>query len=457
MISKQTQKLISTIFAVLAMVLGSLFLVALAQGYRYDFLTGQIRESGLVIIDSQPNNADIYINGKRSRNVTPYRLTGAPLGNMNVELIRPEFRVWKKSLTVEAREVSFANYAILLPQKLSYQTALPEFNFSQVTQSNNQRTTYALTTKPEVAVWKLSGTDTPQKIYAPTLGSGPVTLANLRVNEDGSRLLVDQQSAAGVQTLAILNGDTVLNLTTNLQVNGGSLSFHPENRDILYWISPDKLLRKIDVARQTVSAVVAQNVLAIAPDGNDLYAVAAPDASSTKNTLRFIAGNGQKTTLKTTLPQSNSYVLQTEQDRSGLYLALLSTDTKELYIIRDLKSEKPLSGVLSKTATSFTISRNGERILYNADNKLKTYDIDQAERFDFGVSLANLQGWSWYDDNHIIIAANKQLRLIDYDGQNDQIISDRSDSAEGMYFKPSAKEIFYTTSGTLKQVKLTQD
>ena len=109
MISKQTQKALTYIFAILAMVLGSIFLVAMAQGYRYDFLTGQIKESGLVLIDSKPNGADIYINGTRDKNATPYRLTNAQLGPMNIELVRPEFRVWKKSLTVEAQQVGFAN------------------------------------------------------------------------------------------------------------------------------------------------------------------------------------------------------------------------------------------------------------------------------------------------------------------------------------------------------------
>ncbi len=458
MISKQTQKAITYIFAILAMVLGSIFLVSFAQGYRYDFLTGQIKESGLVLIDSTPSGADIYINGKRNKNTAPYRLTNAPLGSMNIELVRPEFRVWKKTLTVAARQVSFANYALLLPQKLSYKSLLPEFNFSQIVQSGNKRRSFAITTKPEVAVWQLNDSDTPTRLYAPPLNSGQVTISNLQANADGSKLIFTQNANDVTQQIVLSGKDTSLNLTTNLQINGGVFSFNPSNSNEVYWLSTDKTLRKIDIGTQTLGPVLAQNVLGMTPDGNNIYAVLGPSAGLAKNTIWRINGsNGEKTQRPVIIPQDQAYTIVAERDRTGDYLALLTSTTKELVIIREPMSDKPLTGVLSKSASSFTISNNGQRILYNAADKLKAYDLEQAERFDFGVSLVNLQAWSWYDDNHIIVTANGQLRLIDYDGQNDQIISDRGDVVSFSAFKPADDIIFYTNAGSFKQVKLTQN
>ncbi len=458
MISKQTQKALTYIFAILAMVLGSIFLVAMAQGYRYDFLTGQIKESGLVLIDSKPNGADIYINGTRDKNATPYRLTNAQLGPMNIELVRPEFRVWKKSLTVEAQQVSFANYALLLPQKLGYQNWLPEYNFGQVTQSGDQRRSFAISAKPETAVWQLNGSDAPTKLYTPQSNSGPLTITDLRVNEKGSRQIITQTSGTIAQTIVITDSDSSLNLTANLQVAGGSFTFHPANDNEIYWLSPEKALRKINIESQTLGPVLAQNVLAFTPYDNQVFAVLGPDANSTKNTLWRIDGsNNDKSRRPVVIPQSATYSLKREKDRAGEYIAMLALETKELVVIREPNSQKPLTGLLSNSATAYTISNNGQRIVYNAGDKLKTYDLEQAERFDFGVSLTRLQGWSWYDDNHIIVVANGQLRLIDYDGQNDQIISDRGDNVGFSSFRRSDDIIFYTNAGFLKEVKLTQD
>ncbi len=458
MISKQTQKALTYIFAILAMVLGSIFLVAMAQGYRYDFLTGQIKESGLVLIDSRPNGADIYINGTRNKNATPYRLTNAQLGPMNIELVRPEFRVWKKSLTVEAQQVSFANYALLLPQKLGYQDWLPEYNFAQIVQSGDQRRSFAISTKPETAVWQLNGSETPTKLYTPQPNSGPLTITDLRVNEKGSRQIITQTSGTVTQTIVITDKDSSLNLTANLQVSGGSFVFHPTDDNALYWLSPEKALRRIDIASQTLGPVLAQNVLAFTPYDNQVFAVLGPDANSTRNALWRIDGsNSDKSRRPILIPQSSTYSLKRDEDRAGEYIAMLALETKELVIIRDPNGQKPLTGLLSKSATAYTISNNGQRIIYNAGDKLKTYDLEQAERFDFGVSLASLQAWSWYDDNHIIVVANGQLRLIDYDGQNDQIISDRGDNVGFSSFRRSDDIIFYTNAGFLKEVKLTQD
>jgi tricorn protease-like protein len=157
------------------------------------------------------------------------------------------------------------------------------------------------------------------------------------------------------------------------------------------------------------------------------------------------------------MPQSSSYTLALSADRAGDYLALLSTATKELIIIRNPGDDKPKTGLLSKTATAFSISKNGQRIVYDSGDKLKTYDLEQAERFDFGVNISNLQSWTWYDDNHLAIVANNQLRFIDYDGQNDQIVSDRGDSVTAGALHDNDKDILFVSSGLLRTVRLTQD
>ncbi len=458
MISKQTQKAISYIFAILAVVLGSIFLVAIAQGYRYDFLTGQIKESGLVLIDSKPGNADIYINGKHSKKATPQRITNAPVGPMNVELLRPEFRVWKKSFVVRAQQVSFADYAILLPQQLHYTSYLPDYKISELVQTSSQNKSFIVTTKPEAAVWQLEANQSPAKLYAPPPNSGDTDLSGLSVNSDGSRLLVNQRTGSTVSKLVITGQDAALNLSANLQITTGSLSFNPSNNNELYWLGADSTLRKINIDNQTIGSVLAQNVVALQPEGNQIFVVLGPDANSTVNTLwRIDSGSGKKTKLNVAIPQSPSYQLKLAKPRSGNYLALLSQATKELIIIKEYDQTKPINGLLSKSATTFTISKNGERIVYATGDKLKTYDIQQAERFDFGVTIAGLQGWSWYDDEHLVLVANNQLRFIDYDGQNDQVISDRGDSVSASALHANDKDVIYISTGGLKTVRLTQN
>jgi hypothetical protein len=459
MISKQTQKAASYIFAILAVVLGSIFLVAFAQGYRYDFLTGQIKESGLVLIDSKPGSSDIYVNGKRIKGSTPLRLANAPVGPMNVEITRPEFRVWKKSFTVRAQQVSFADYAILLPQKLRYKNYLPEYKVSELVQPAKQRRSYIITTKPEVAVWRLDNNQSPTKLYAPPPNSGDADLSGLTTSADGSRLLVNQRIGTTTTKVLISGQDASVNLSTNLQVDAGTLNFNPANNNELYWLNPEGSLRKINTQDQTIGPIIAQGVRAFHADGNRLFAVLAPNADYTKNTLWTIdASSSKKTLIKTSIPQATEgYSLDLGKTRSGDYIALLSTATRELMIIRDFDQDKPLTGLLSRSASAFSISPNAERIIYNSDNKLKTYDLEQAERFDFGVNITNLQSWRWYNDDHIVITANSQLRFIDYDGQNDQIISDRGDNVAATTLHDNDKDILYTSSSGLRSVRLTQD
>lgn len=93
-------------FLLTCIVVGILLYVGIlyARGYRFDEDTGQLSARGLLVTKSNPDGAQIYINGvlKTATNST---LPLVP-GSYQVEIKKDGFRSWSKKLTIEKEVVT---------------------------------------------------------------------------------------------------------------------------------------------------------------------------------------------------------------------------------------------------------------------------------------------------------------------------------------------------------------
>lgn len=102
------------------------FVLALANGYRFTYSNGKINvtKTGMLIISSRPFDASITLNGKLFKQKTgfyllPTKISGINPGAYNVEISKKSFRTWKNTLEINPNLVTWANYIILFPEKLN--------------------------------------------------------------------------------------------------------------------------------------------------------------------------------------------------------------------------------------------------------------------------------------------------------------------------------------------------
>src|SRR6185369_17046014 len=74
------------------------------RGYKFDFKTGKFSPNGILVINSEPNGAQLYIDGvlKTATNAT---LSVAP-GDYNIEIRKDRFLTWSKRMTVQKEVVT---------------------------------------------------------------------------------------------------------------------------------------------------------------------------------------------------------------------------------------------------------------------------------------------------------------------------------------------------------------
>lgn len=81
------------------------FISLLARGYKFDTKTF-LRPSGLLVLDSEPNGAQIFINGELE-SATDDSISLTP-GIYDVEVRKDGFLTWRKKLTIKKEEVTQA-------------------------------------------------------------------------------------------------------------------------------------------------------------------------------------------------------------------------------------------------------------------------------------------------------------------------------------------------------------
>ncbi|OGL95881.1 hypothetical protein A2348_00530 [Candidatus Uhrbacteria bacterium RIFOXYB12_FULL_58_10] len=88
-------------------------IVLYTAGYRYNFGTGHIVQTGVLSIISTPKGGSISLDGERVRSSTPALLKNILPGDHHVLVEKSGYISWEKTLTVESRSTTFADDLVL--------------------------------------------------------------------------------------------------------------------------------------------------------------------------------------------------------------------------------------------------------------------------------------------------------------------------------------------------------
>ena len=93
--------LIATFFIV------SPIIILYTAGYRYDFNIFQVRKTGVITIDAEPTDAQVFLNDVALDTSIPIRLTNRAPGSYDVRIERDGFLPWQKNVHVESTQTSY--------------------------------------------------------------------------------------------------------------------------------------------------------------------------------------------------------------------------------------------------------------------------------------------------------------------------------------------------------------
>lgn len=149
--TKRTRKLVFLVFFVGFFVTAPL-VVLYTAGYRYNFGTGEIVQTGVLSLSSTPRGASIVLDDETLRASTPALLKNVLPGDHTVRIEKAGYSSWEKTLTVQSRSTTFADDVVLFLEtdpELVRETSLAAMRFNATT----GRAGYAQTEGQWTEIW----------------------------------------------------------------------------------------------------------------------------------------------------------------------------------------------------------------------------------------------------------------------------------------------------------------
>jgi len=98
---------------VAAFLISAPIVVLYTAGYRYQFGTNKIVQTGILNVTSFPRGASIFINDKKQKENTPAVIDDVMPGKHIVRVQKDGYTSWQKTLEVNSKQSTFANDIIL--------------------------------------------------------------------------------------------------------------------------------------------------------------------------------------------------------------------------------------------------------------------------------------------------------------------------------------------------------
>lgn len=410
-----------TLAIAIILILGTYTAIQFAKGYRPNFKTREIQGTGLLVVNSLPEGAQVFLNGKLTT-ATDDTLNLLP-EEYEIEIKKDGYTPWKKTLTILAELVTQAN-ARLFPSV----TDLRPLTFTGATNlspsPDGQKIIYAVTESSKEenkGLWildlverPLSFSKDPRQIVRNT-ESTDFTQAILGWSSDSSQILAHfPEKVVGTKTIAEQNilldasnfnrQESILDVTAQLPV-----IFSQWEEQLARKIN-DKLLSLPDEMQKIVTASATN--LYFSPDEEKLMYTATEDLIISEELIPPLPSSSTQTEERHLKPKS-IYVYDIKEDKN-FFIADSSTPAE--------LGEKPTRMLLINQITP--------RTLFTPESSPSAHTKLQQETtretisgFSTQYSPITAQPLQWFpDSSHLVSTEEEKITILEYDGTNHAVV-----------------------------------
>lgn len=435
-VKKQRQKKLLITYAIMtfAVIIISAICIALVLGWR--FSGGEVKQGALLQFASYPSGATVRLDGTILNFQTPGK-RDVDAGEHVVSISKDDYRNWNKNIKLEPGEVRWINYARLVPKDVTTK-ALKEYpSLSQILPSPDRDWLMVLpdSTKPELELIDIRD---PKKIVytqfaipSEALSLPPeITEHHYKIAEwnFGSRyIIIEHKYGESTEFIRLdrQNLASAINLTVKFGVPITNLHF--STGDVFYGLDASNL-RRYDLNAESLSEPLARNIVQMKLYGDKDIALLRHENN------RYIVEvyvDG-KTTKIVDYDETRPMIVDLTSYYNNRYLAVARGNELTVYENphRLEKGGKPIE--LTKQTFQggeirwLDMSSAGRFVIAGASRHWVTYDIElDAESY---INLPGMPGDEasspqWIDESNIISIADNKLRMVDFNGDNEQVIT----------------------------------
>lgn len=375
-----------------------------AMGYTFN--NGlKLQKTGILVIESTPNNAKIYLNGdlqqdfikkiykKDDYKTTPQKIKNLTPGEYNIRLELDGYWPWEKKLAIWPGQSTFAEDVKLFKRDAPVLLLKGEKNISI---SNNQLSIFSWNKKEADLI---------------TLASGDIKNINLAA----STLPENQEINWSPNSGKILLGDflfdenyKITNLKNNTDKQAKNFQWDNYSNEYIYYTDNKGLSKYYTADKSTSRTIEAANIGNFFAKRDTIYFLSNEKESTTLNIFNI---QDKKIINRINLPLSDYSFINKNHD----LLNLFDNKYNILYLLDVDSSFKQLKESLSNISKK-THWINDTQLVYANDFEIWMYDLESSRKKLITRISKKINNIFWLPTNgHILFSTDTTINAIELD------------------------------------------
>ena len=429
-----------TVFVVVTFV--TLFML----GFRFDAGKGSVEQYAFLQFASSPSGATVSVDGNIISSKTPNK-TSIPPGKHAIEMWRDGYETWKKTVDLRAGTLTWLNYTLLVPKKLTVESVA---NYDTVVGSlaSSDGNKILIQEKAETPVFELvdissdtiksstitipktviSNFDTPGTVHSYKVekwdDGGRYALINHKFGTKSEWLVMDTQNVASSK-----------NISKTFDIAIDSISFSDTSGNMFYVLETNDI-RKLDLGAGTISKPLVSNVTSFeiyeklrvityvgtGKTGTDERVVGIfREGDDNPSVVRTVTSDQSVPLhISTTNYFNQNYIAISEGKKvdvlSGSYPNTTSDNANSMKLIASFQTGQDVA--------LLSFSPIGEYVLTQTGANFASYDLEyQKLSSSVVVGTGDILPLKWLDENHLWSARDGKLTIREFDGSELHIIN----------------------------------
>jgi hypothetical protein len=439
-------------------------LVFVMLGYQFNSTDGKVEQGGLVQFDSQPNGANVTIDGTNFGTRTPSKTTMTS-GQHFVTMNRSGYNTWQKSVKVIPGSVLWLNYTRLIPTKLS-PANIADFPIVSSTAASPDAKWMAIKedpatpglhledlTRDEVKTTELV---LPSDSYTHPTEGKTQSFSIEKWDPDSRYILMKHIYDDGkIEWMVVDSQNATLtkNVTKLLDIDASNIVFDGGNSHIMYaQIGAD--IRKVDLNAATLSRPLVSNVaeFSIYDRSTIVYSTMLSPDTQKRSVGYYEDGAAQPYTIRTYADDGQKPLhIAIGKYFGDMYEAINYGDTVEVLKGNLPKANTSKSSGLRSIAKMdlvggaqyLSIMTEGRFVVAQSGATFQVYDLELKKETTTTLkgSSAITSKLNWIDNYMLWSDRDNMLRLYEFDGANQHDIMPVA-AGFSVTLSPNAKYIY---------------
>ncbi len=450
----KTRLIISYALMTVVIALAAWLLVQEVFGYGFNAKTRTIVQKGLLFVDSKPGGANIKLDGV-AHGTTSARFNLVS-GTYSLDISKNGYRDWQRKVEVDPGVVARYVYPFLFPQTPQVTDMHTYGNLPPiVTESPNHRwlllqepaaTSGAVvfdqydTTKPAQAATKIT---LPSNLLS-DVKSQSGSYAAVEWSSDNNHLLLEHKYHAGTEFIIFSRTTPSASLNVNklFKVSPTQVALRNKSTDQLYlYDAKAQTLRVAEVKNERLDPVFLNHVLAFKAYGTSLLTYVTDAGTPAAQVQARIWNNGPTYPLYT-FSKGNHYLIDAAQYQGDWYYIAGSDKDDRVDIfknpldgLKDPSIGKALPTIALRVigASKEAFSTNTRFVEIENGQSVGVYDFETQTRYQYSLKPALAGALRWMDGHRLIGQSDGKVFVTDYDGTNQQLLTDSSLKNGGLF------------------------